>query len=88
MGKTMNFSAGYTTLPIIVRYCGSDTLIRAFSSGFVLSIMAPFTIIAIASLGHVQNPLSYNLIGKRARVVHLSSIFSIGKLVMEPCSNR
>lgn len=38
-----------TTLPIIVRYCGSDTLITAFSSGFVLSIIAPFTIMAIAS---------------------------------------
>ena len=46
-----------TTLPIIVRYCGSDTLITAFSSGFVLSIIAPFTIMAIASLGHVPNPL-------------------------------
>lgn len=40
-----------TTLPVIVRYCGSDTLITAFSSGFALSITAPFTIIAIASLG-------------------------------------
>jgi len=39
-----------TTLPIIVRYCGSDTLIIAFSSGFVLSLIAPFTIMAIASL--------------------------------------
>ena len=39
-----------TTLPIIVRYCGSDTLITAFSSGFVLSLIAPFTIMAIASL--------------------------------------
>ncbi|MDH5482009.1 MAG: lysine exporter LysO family protein [Candidatus Bathyarchaeota archaeon] len=39
-----------TTLPIIVRYCGSDTLITAFSSGFTLSIIAPFTIIAIATL--------------------------------------
>jgi uncharacterized membrane protein YbjE (DUF340 family) len=42
-----------TTLPIIVRYCGSDTLITAFSSGFVLSVVAPFMIIAIASLGRV-----------------------------------
>jgi uncharacterized membrane protein YbjE (DUF340 family) len=39
-----------TTLPIIVRYCGSDTLITAFSSGFTLSVMAPFTITAIATL--------------------------------------
>ncbi len=41
-----------TTLPIIMRYCGSDTLITAFSSGFILSIMAPFTITAIAALPH------------------------------------
>ena len=46
-----------TTLPIIVRYCGSDTLITAFSSGFVLSIIAPFTIMAIAALGRVPIPL-------------------------------
>jgi uncharacterized membrane protein YbjE (DUF340 family) len=39
-----------TTLPVIVRYCGSDTLITAFSNGFTLSIVAPFTIIAIAAL--------------------------------------
>jgi len=39
-----------TTLPVIVRYCGSDVLITAFSSGFVLSIIAPFTVIAFASL--------------------------------------
>lgn len=39
-----------TTLPVIVRYCGSDALITAFSSGFTLSIIAPFTIITIASL--------------------------------------
>jgi len=39
-----------TTLPVIVRYCGSDVLITAFSSGFVLSLVAPFTVIAIASL--------------------------------------
>jgi uncharacterized membrane protein YbjE (DUF340 family) len=38
-----------TTLPIIVRYCGSEALIAAFSSGFVLSMMAPFVITAIAS---------------------------------------
>jgi uncharacterized membrane protein YbjE (DUF340 family) len=40
-----------TTLPVIVRYCGSDTLITAFSSGFTLSIIAPFSIMAIATLG-------------------------------------
>lgn len=40
-----------TTLPVIVRYCGSDTLIVAFSSGFVLSLIAPFMIMGIASLG-------------------------------------
>ena len=39
-----------TTLPIILRYCGSDALITAFSSGFILSLIAPFTIMAIASL--------------------------------------
>jgi uncharacterized membrane protein YbjE (DUF340 family) len=39
-----------TTLSIIVRYCGSDALITAFSSGFILSMIAPFTIVAIASL--------------------------------------
>jgi len=39
-----------TTLPVIVRYCGSDVLITAFSSGFILSIPAPITVIAIASL--------------------------------------
>jgi len=46
-----------TTLPIIVRYCGSDALITAFSSGFILSMTAPFTIVAIASLGKVSHPL-------------------------------
>jgi len=39
-----------TTLPVIVRYCGSDMLITAFSNGFILTLMAPFTIIALASL--------------------------------------
>jgi uncharacterized membrane protein YbjE (DUF340 family) len=39
-----------TTLPVIVRYCGSDSLIAAFSSGFTLSMAAPFTIMAIATL--------------------------------------
>jgi uncharacterized membrane protein YbjE (DUF340 family) len=39
-----------TTLPVIVRYCGSEALITAFSSGFTLSLAAPFTITAIATL--------------------------------------
>lgn len=39
-----------TMLAVIVRYCGSESLITAFSSGFTLSIIAPFTIIAIAAL--------------------------------------
>ena len=39
-----------TTLPVIVHYCGFDSLITAFSSGFTLSIVAPFTIITIATL--------------------------------------
>lgn len=39
-----------TTLPIIVRYCGSETLIVAFSSGFALSLMAPLAITAIAGI--------------------------------------
>jgi uncharacterized membrane protein YbjE (DUF340 family) len=39
-----------TTLPVIVRYCGSDALMTAFTSGFTLSLMAPLTIITIASL--------------------------------------
>lgn len=39
-----------TTLPIIVRYCGSDVLITAFSSGLILTVTAPFTIFVIASL--------------------------------------
>jgi uncharacterized membrane protein YbjE (DUF340 family) len=40
-----------TTLPVIVRYCGSEALITAFSSGFVLSVLAPFSIMALATLG-------------------------------------
>lgn len=40
-----------TTLPIIVRYCGSEALVTAFLSGFILTLIAPFTIIAVASLG-------------------------------------
>ena len=39
-----------TTLPVIVRYCGKDVLIVAFSSGFTLSMAAPFVVMAIASL--------------------------------------
>jgi uncharacterized membrane protein YbjE (DUF340 family) len=39
-----------TTLPVIVRYCGSDALITAFLSGFILSLIAPFTITLIATL--------------------------------------
>jgi len=41
-----------TTLPVIVRYCGSEALITAFASGFTLSLAAPFTITAIATLAH------------------------------------
>jgi uncharacterized membrane protein YbjE (DUF340 family) len=41
-----------TTLPVIVRYCGSEALITAFSSGFTLSLTAPFTITTIATLFH------------------------------------
>jgi uncharacterized membrane protein YbjE (DUF340 family) len=44
-GTTMD-----TTLPLIVRYCGKDMLITAFSNGLVLSLMAPFIIISIASI--------------------------------------
>jgi uncharacterized membrane protein YbjE (DUF340 family) len=39
-----------TTLPVILRYCGSDVLVTAFSSGFALSMIAPFTVVAMASL--------------------------------------
>jgi uncharacterized membrane protein YbjE (DUF340 family) len=39
-----------TTLPVIMRYCGGDMLITAFSNGLILTLIAPFTIIAIASL--------------------------------------
>jgi uncharacterized membrane protein YbjE (DUF340 family) len=39
-----------TTLPAIVRYCGSETLITAFSSGFALSLFAPFVITAAAMI--------------------------------------
>jgi len=41
-----------TTLPVIVRYCGSEALITAFASGFALSLIAPLTITAIATLAH------------------------------------
>jgi uncharacterized membrane protein YbjE (DUF340 family) len=39
-----------TTLSAIVRYSGQDALVTAFSSGFVLSLAAPFVITAIAAL--------------------------------------
>lgn len=39
-----------TTLPVIVRYCGTDVLVAAFVSGFILSIAAPITIITITTL--------------------------------------
>jgi uncharacterized membrane protein YbjE (DUF340 family) len=38
-----------TTLPVIMRYCGGDMLITAFSNGLILTLIAPFTIITIAS---------------------------------------
>jgi uncharacterized membrane protein YbjE (DUF340 family) len=41
-----------TTLPIITHYCGSETLITAFSSGFALSLIAPFSITTIAAIPH------------------------------------
>jgi uncharacterized membrane protein YbjE (DUF340 family) len=41
-----------TTLPIIVRYCGQDTLLTAFSSGFILTMAAPFTITGLAAITH------------------------------------
>jgi uncharacterized membrane protein YbjE (DUF340 family) len=44
-GTTMD-----TTLPLIVRYCGKNTLITAFSNGVVLSLIAPLTIVAFASI--------------------------------------
>lgn len=42
-----------TTLPAIVRYSGSDVLVAAFSSGFTLSLLAPFCIVAISTLGRL-----------------------------------
>ena len=44
-GTTMD-----TTLGVIVRYCGKDTLIIAFSNGLILSIIAPFATVVFASL--------------------------------------
>jgi len=44
-GTTMD-----TTLGVIMRYCGKDTLILAFSNGLVLSLVAPFAMIGLASL--------------------------------------
>jgi len=43
-----------TTLSVIVKYCGRESLITAFSSGFVLSLLAPFMILAVASLGGIR----------------------------------
>ena len=43
-GTTMD-----TTLGVIMRYCGKDTLILAFSNGLVLSLIAPFAMVALAS---------------------------------------
>ena len=39
-----------TTLPVITRFSGSDVLVASFTSGFALSAVAPFSIIAISSL--------------------------------------
>ncbi len=44
-GTTMD-----TTLGVIIRYCGKDTLILAFSNGLILSIIAPFATVVLASL--------------------------------------
>ena len=44
-GTTMD-----TTLGLIVRYCGKETLILAFSNGFILSIIAPFATVALSAL--------------------------------------
>jgi len=43
-GTTMD-----TTLGVIMKYCGKDTLILAFSNGLILSLIAPFAIVAFAS---------------------------------------
>lgn len=39
-----------TTLGVIVRYCGAEALITSFSSGFILSVLAPFAVMVLASL--------------------------------------
>lgn len=39
-----------TTLPVIVRCCGQDALISAFSSGFILTLIAPFVITTMAAV--------------------------------------
>ncbi len=44
-GTTMD-----TTLGVIVRYCGKDTLILAFSNGLILSLIAPFATVALTSV--------------------------------------
>jgi uncharacterized membrane protein YbjE (DUF340 family) len=41
-----------TTLPVIMHYCGQDTLIIAFSSGFTLTMAAPFTITGLSLIAH------------------------------------
>jgi uncharacterized membrane protein YbjE (DUF340 family) len=44
-GTTMD-----TTLGVIVKYCGKDTLMIAFANGLILSIMAPFATVALSAL--------------------------------------
>lgn len=39
-----------TTMPVIIRYSGQEALITAFTSGFMLTLLAPFAITAIAAL--------------------------------------
>lgn len=39
-----------TTLGVIVRYCGAEALITSFSSGFILSVLAPFAVMVFALL--------------------------------------
>ena len=39
-----------TTLPVIVRATSQDMLITAFTSGFIITLLAPFMITAIATL--------------------------------------
>ncbi len=44
-GTTMD-----TTLGVIVKYAGKDTLMIAFANGLILSIIAPFATVALSSL--------------------------------------